>query len=235
MSKTMQRIGWGVMALFSVGIAVVASAPYALTPLDAIISQSSIFAGRFEGALGPFWLYLHIAGSALALLIGPFQFIRGLCDKRPAVHRWLGRVYLGGVLVGGLGGLIIAQGTAAGMTGRFGFSLLALLWWYTGWQAYTNIRAGRTEAHREWMIRDFALTFAAVTLRLYIGIGLGALAGGIGTVYADFDALFMDVYRTVPWLCWVPNLLVAEAIITRRRARRMAARRLSRMPAGADK
>jgi hypothetical protein len=53
------------------------------------------------------WLLIHVLGSSLALLIGPFQFWSGL--RRPyltvhrwtrlmAVHRWTGRLYVAGVV-----------------------------------------------------------------------------------------------------------------------------------------
>jgi len=53
-----------------------------------------------------------------------------------------------------------------------------------------------------------ALTFAAVTLRLYLPV----LGGTLG---------FETGYPIVAWLCWVPNLIVAEWIL-RRRARSVA-------------
>ena len=48
------------------------------------------------------------------------------------------------------------------------------------------------------MIRSFALTFAAVTLRLYLP--LVPLLG----------ISFVDGYRAISFLAWVPNLIVAE-------------------------
>lgn len=48
------------------------------------------------------------------------------------------------------------------------------------------------------MIRSFALTFAAVTLRLYLPLHL------------LFQVSFDDAYRAISFLCWVPNLLIAE-------------------------
>jgi hypothetical protein len=48
------------------------------------------------------------------------------------------------------------------------------------------------------MIRNFALTFAAVTLRLYLP---PVLIVGLP---------FAMSYAIIAWLCWVPNLLVAE-------------------------
>ena len=57
------------------------------------------------------------------------------------------------------------------------------------------------------MIRSFALTFAAVTLRIWLGI---SQASGM-----DFDV----AYPVIAWVAWVPNLLVAEWWIRRGRRR----------------
>jgi hypothetical protein len=57
------------------------------------------------------------------------------------------------------------------------------------------------------MIRSYSLTFAAVTLRVWLPIGL--MAGLSST----------DAYQAVAWVCWVPNLVVAEWVILRQRAR----------------
>ena len=51
------------------------------------------------------------------------------------------------------------------------------------------------------MIRSYALTLAAVTLRIYIPIG--QLAG----------FAYEPAYQTIAWLCWVPNLVIAEWVI----------------------
>ena len=64
------------------------------------------------------------------------------------------------------------------------------------------------------MMRNFALTYAAVTLRMWIGvlITVQALPGG----EFDFDAAFANAYAVVPFLSWLPNLLMAEWLIRRR-------------------
>lgn len=154
-------------------------------------------------AAHPVGLYAHIIPSMVAILLGPFQFHRGLRNRRRGLHRWLGRFYLGGVLLGGLAGLYMAFFSFAGLAAQLGFGLLALAWLGSGAMAYSTIRQGNFEAHRAWMIRNYALTFAAVTLRLYTRtfIGLGYLAP--------------DFHHINAWLCWVPNLIVAEYIIYR--------------------
>ena len=53
---------------------------------------------------------------------------------------------------------------------------------------------------------------------LWLGTLIGTQIPFLETRYAgDFDALFVEVYRVVMWLSWVPNLIVAEMIIQRRR------------------
>jgi hypothetical protein len=63
-----------------------------------------------------------------------------------------------------------------GLAARLGFVGLALGWLYTGLRAYLAMRARNVVSHRRWMVRDFALTFAAVTLRLWLP---AATASGI--------------------------------------------------------
>lgn len=80
------------------------------------------------------------------------------------VHRWTGRVYVVGRLVGGASGLVLAAGTLAGALAQTGFSAVSVLWIYVTAQGWSTARAGRFPEHRRWMILSFALTFAAVTL-----------------------------------------------------------------------
>jgi hypothetical protein len=72
--------------------------------------------------------------------------------------------------------------------------------------AFNKIKALDIDAHQRWMIRSYALAFAAVTLRIYMPF-----------MQALMDMDFIDAYRIVAWLCWVPNLMVAELIIRRQR------------------
>ncbi len=66
--------------------------------------------------------------------------------------------------------------------------------------AYLRIRSRDVQSHREWMTRSYALIFAAVTLRLYMPL--------LDAVLGEYSG-----YALVAWLCWVPNLLVAEWMI----------------------
>lgn len=160
--------------------------------------------------------YSHIVFAGLALAIGPFSFVQRIRDRHPRVHRLLGRVYVVCVLLGAVAGLIMATVNTAGISGFFGFGALAVLWgWFTV-TAHRAIRRRDVRAHRAWMMRSFALTYAAVTLRLWFGILIGAqIPLALGTD-ATFTDLLMQAYAPLPYLCWIPNLVVAEWLIRRR-------------------
>lgn len=184
---------WWVMLLFSAAIAV-----YAATYLIRIPSDE-----HFSRYIIP--LRLHIAGGIGALLAGPWQFNQKLRARALNFHRWLGRFYLLEVALGSLAGFAMALVSEEGMPTHLGFGILAVLWFFTGLQAYRKILGGNVEAHRQWMIRNYALTLAAVTLRQYLPLMLFALHWP-----------FSRAYITVAWLCWVPNVLIAEWMVRRR-------------------
>lgn len=187
-------IGWGTMTFLALGIALIASRYFTLNPDVFFPQQRNVYLAHQTGLL------THIVGGVLALTLGPFQFLPRLRTRRPQIHRWLGRFYLLGILLGGLAGVYMATFAYAGLITRLGFTALAVLWLVTGFMAYRNIRAGKVADHRRWMIRNFALTFAAVTLRLDMPLLMMFFGEETG-------------YQIVAWLCWIPNLLVAEGFI----------------------
>jgi uncharacterized membrane protein len=213
------KLTWVLVSVLAVGVTITAVMPY-LSFRPELFNNATI---RFrEAPLWKLWaLYGHIFGGAIALIVGAFQFMPGLRERAPVVHRWAGRVYLIlGVGVGGISALIAAPGARSGLGGAIGLSLLAVLWLWTGAMAYRAARLRNFEAHREWMTRNYALTFAAVTLRLWLGLLILAqlpfLQSGFG---GDYDALFLEAYRVVMWLSWVPNLLFAEYFLLRKKTR----------------
>ncbi len=155
-----------------------------------------------------FWI--HVFTSMLPLLAGFTQFAPWILARRPAIHRLMGRVYVFSVcFVTGPASLVMAFYANGGIASRIAFATLAILWLATtgmGWRRVLKRDFGR---HREWMIRSYALTLSAITLR--------AWKYGIVLV---FEPPPMDVYRVVAWLGFVPNLLIAEWWIRRSRKKR---------------
>lgn len=189
------------MAFFAVAIAMAVVPQYlALDEARMFPQQVEVYLSNVTPIVG------HVAGGAVALLLGPTQFIPALRRRRSlGFHRWSGRAYLVGVAVGGLFGLWMAFLAYGGPVARAGFFGLSVAWLTSGALAYRHIRAGDQDLHREWMIRNYALTFAAVTLRLWLGV---SQASGM-----DFDL----AYPAVAWIAWVPNLVVVEWWLRRNR------------------
>jgi uncharacterized membrane protein len=166
-------IGWWLMLLGAALVVFASSRYFTLDPAVYFPRQRAVYEAN-QGTL-----LLHVGSMVFALLLGPFQFLRSLRARRPAVHRLMGRVYLLGALAGGVAGLEMARFAASGPRAGLGFAFLAVGVLFTGAMAYRHIRAGRVQPHREWMTRNFALIFAAVTLRLYQPV-LAPLTGSSG-------------------------------------------------------
>ena len=67
-------------------------------------------------------------------------------------------------------------------------------------QAAIKVMHAGMAKDQKWMVRNFSLAFAAVMLLLYIPT----------SVLAGVD--FAVAYPVIAWLCWLPNLLVAECV-----------------------
>lgn len=198
--NTLPRLRFALVALLSLGVAGYALVGYGLLPLGALVGgdMPATYQAHRLGIL------THVFAASLALLLGPLQFWPGLRQRMPRLHRTLGRIYLGiGVGVGGLAGLYMSQFAATGTIARLGFGVLAIAWLLTGAMALRAIRRGVVAEHRGWMLRNFALTLAAVTLRIELPL---ALAIGLP---------FPQVYPVIAWLCWLPNLFAAEWMLRR--------------------
>ncbi|HWU13306.1 MAG TPA: DUF2306 domain-containing protein [Caulobacter sp.] len=189
------RIAWALLVMLCLGIAAY-STRYLLHP-----PQTP--AQALHNPLGVPWLFFHVAGAVTALVLGSLQFIPALRRGSGPPHRWIGRIYVVGCLVGGAAGLILAPGSSAGPIASVGFGALALVWIVAnllGWRAAVQ---GRFAEHRRWMIRSWALTLAAVTLRLYLPLVMA------------LDLPFLPWYRAISFLAWVPNLVAAELWLRR--------------------
>jgi hypothetical protein len=111
----------------------------------------------------------------------------------------MGRTYVTACVIGGTAGASIALFSEAGPVAGTGFLVLGVLWVSTTLLAWRAAFQRRYVDHERWMIRSFALTLAAVTLRIYLPLGIMLNQGD-----------FYTPYRAIAWLCWVPNLIIAE-------------------------
>ena len=151
-----------------------------------------------------FWVFPHIVLGIIATLIGPFQFIPKIRNNYLKVHRKLGRIYIIATVLGGISGMYLAITSSVNLPYSVGLFMLGVTWSTSSIMAFISIKNRKVDLHKDWMIRSYAVTFAAVTLRLWMPI----LIVGVGLSE-------VDAYAAVAWLCWVPNIFIGELIVWR--------------------
>ena len=187
----------------------------------ALRGQGAAWNGSLPGLYDPaHWLGTvaigaHMAAGALLLTLGPLQLVEPARRRNPALHRNLGRLYVGCAALAGAGGLafILARRTVGGLPMDLGFAGYGVLLILASSQAFRHARAGRLAAHRAWAIRLFALTIGSWLYRMEYGLWFAA-AGRLGHT-PTFDGWF-DRLMVVAF--YLPNLLIAELIIRRWRS-----------------
>ncbi len=155
--------------------------------------------------------YGHIIFGGLSLLFGWSQFFPKWRSKYVLLHRILGKAYVISVTISGISAAYLALFATGGLVSSIGFGMLAILWLFTTWKAFLHIKSGHVDYHKRWVMRSYALAFAAVTLRIWL-----PLSGIIGIE-------FLTAYKIIAWLCWVPNLLLIEWVIARNTINQKAA------------
>lgn len=149
----------------------------------------------------------HASASALALMAGAFQLLARPRRRWPVLHRWNGRLYVFCCLAGGLSALWIAPDIESGWIATAGFSALAIAWIGATFQGWRHAVNRRFDWHRRWMLRSFALTAAAITLRLQL------------VTFEAFGLDYAEVSNVLSLSCWLPNILVVELVLLRENRR----------------
>lgn len=147
--------------------------------------------------------YIHVFSAILALFAGFTQFSKGFLNEHRKLHRLMGKIYAWNIFVINFpAGMILAIYANGELVGRTAFVLLDILWFYFTYKAVIYARNKNFVAHRNNMIRSYALTFSAITLRTWHLI-----------LSSSFDIPAAQLYMIDAWLGFVPNLMVAELLI----------------------
>jgi hypothetical protein len=149
--------------------------------------------------------YLHVFSSVLILFAGATQFSGLILHRFPILHRLMGWTYVGILLfLSGPGAVVMAFYANGGLPAQASFILLSLLWYVFTIVAFVSALKKKWAVHARFMLRSYALTFSAVTLRLLVYLFVSS---------RWIHARPQEIYITVAWLSWVPNLIIAEALI----------------------
>ena len=145
-------------------------------------------------------LYVHIATAVPPLALGLVTFSARIRKFHPKIHRYTGTLYCACVWCSSILGMLLASANKLGVIAQLGFGTLAFMWFFTTTMAYINARKKQFSQHRQWMIRSFALTLAVVSVRPMFW-------------WPPSFIDFYDWYLIATWLCWVPNLIIAEMYV----------------------
>jgi uncharacterized membrane protein len=156
------------------------------------------------------WLLPHGIAGACALLLGPMQFSDRLRQRFTKLHRIVGRIYVGGVLVVGPLGTYI-QYFEERMGGPRSFSIAALvdavLLMTTTGIALAFILQGKVQQHRQWMTRSFAVALVFLEVRVISGV-------------TGWENLGIRATETIVWSCLAFSLLAADIVLQWQELRR---------------
>lgn len=161
----------------------------------------------------PFWMslfYIHVVSSMLVIFVAPLQFLKSLRKSNIKWHRLFGKLYVGSILrLAAPSGFLMAFYAEGGWWSTVGFSLLSMFWFFSTLKAFIAIKNRNVDLHEIWMIRSYAFTMAAVTLRLLVPI------------FSTFISNHELIYIMTAWMSWLINLTIAEGMIIVREKKKL--------------
>ncbi|SDX57460.1 DUF2306 domain-containing protein [Paenibacillus sp. CF384] len=128
----------------------------------------------------PVWLnvmYVHVVCACIAIVAGAVNFAPKVQNHYRRVHRVIGYVYFGAILVVVLTSGYMAPYATGGKLNSVPFNLVSILWSAMTLIAIVKIRRKQRIAHRNWMVRSYAFCYMnlcihAITYVAYQGFGL---------------------------------------------------------------
>jgi hypothetical protein len=156
---------------------------------------------------------LHFAAGGIILILGSIQLIESVRLRFPALHRWIGRIYIAACLFASIGGLtfIVVTGTIGGTVMDIGFGLYGILMGLSAVQTYRYAVKRNTGAHQLWALRLYALAIGSWLYRMDYGFWI-MLTDGLG--HADKFRGPFDQFMA--FFFYIPNLLVVEVLMRAR-------------------
>lgn len=181
-------LAWLTLVFFA-GLLIQNSLPYFNAPrTHAFVWEKGGLAER------PVWLInlvIHVVAGVVCLVASFVQFFRPLLRRLPWLHRWLGRIYVGSILIFlAPTGFYLAFFAHGGWLGTTGFLILGVATTLTTWKGWMAMRRRQLQRHIAWMIRSFAMVTTALTFRIehivLQELGFVAETGFLVALYLSF-------------------------------------------------
>lgn len=209
MTHNLKYFPWLVMTLFACFLFIITAEYLSFEPdINFLQVKQDVV---FDSVWRPTF-YLHVVSGMAVILIGPFQFLKNLRNKHLNLHRALGKIYAYGILVvAAPTGLIMAFYAEGGLWSTVSFLIMSALWFFTTIMAIVTVKKKDIIGHKKWMYRSYALSFAAVTLRLLVPLmSTPAIAKHLGN--SPEEMTYIIIVSTA-WLSWIINLIFVEFLI----------------------
>ena len=159
-SSTSDRIKWiffGIMALFVLLVLWVDERFWFNGAADPHLQRIAAYKGL---------LLLHGLGGATALTAGGLQMSSRIRRTRIALHRTLGKVYLGAVCFSAPIALYIGTSPLEPVTIHVEQVFQAGFWALSALIAWACIRSGQMPLHKAWMMRSYGFTLIFILARV---------------------------------------------------------------------
>ncbi len=144
--------------------------------------------------------YSHVLFAVPAIMLGIWMFSPTLRDYSLKLHRRLGQIYVVGCLVSAVTVIPLALNNGGELLEpKIGFTAMASTWFTLTYFGYTAAINGNVAAHRRWIMRSYAVTYAFVhvnmTYKLFLPFHL---------LSPNAISVFFSM------VSWMTNLLLVE-------------------------
>lgn len=155
----------------------------------------------------------HMVFGIIFVLIAPLQLVPRVRASFPRLHRSIGRTVLAmSVVLIATGWIFAFAHSYTGFPEQVPLVSFTIIYAWLIYMGITNIRARNFDAHREWMVRAFAMMMGISATRVWFYLFLKTT-----------DVPSTHFFSSIFWLGLGVNLLVAEIWIHLTRQRAVAA------------
>tara|TARA_B100000029_G_scaffold368826_2_gene362584 strand:- start:114 stop:908 length:795 start_codon:yes stop_codon:yes gene_type:complete len=145
---------------------------------------------------------LHIAAAIPAVICGPYLIDTKTRKKYPQVHKKLGKLYCFGCMFSALIAIPLSINNHPGTLAPYGFTCMAITWFTTTYFSYMSAINQDFIAHRRWILRSYAMTYAFVHVNFTYNL------------LPFYQHLSVDIQKVMQsMISWQANLLFIEVFL----------------------
>jgi hypothetical protein len=174
-------------------------------PANTPLVKGKLNNANFSLATWNVFFYTHIVLGLVSLALGPFQLTKR-SRRNPKIHRRLGKVYAGAIFINIVMVPYIAMYATGGGASTVAFLVLDAAWLITTGMGVWRIYQRNIQAHRAWIMRSYAVTWAFVTFRIVVVL-----------ISLLFHASANVSFPLAVYISIVGNLLLTEVYLRRKR------------------